>query len=371
MDNLKNIFNSFHKNNLIINLKNNKIKILVFILMTTFLIVYYILRTDYKKYTRINESHNIQRTKVNKHALPLIEDNNRYIELQTKHWINKRKNNEICYGILEKDKIVMTKWIEMFKIKAPKVHYYNYHNKFNIEDFYKVINNNRDKNLVIKISHLQSNYGIIIIPKNPSIQQINQLYNKCLEKFKTCFVCNHDKGDSPTNKEIKENKKTSYYELYETIEPGIIIQDFFYSINAEKISRPLEFKILVFGDKIISGIKGNDERMINVYNEARKISKLLGSVLIRVDFFVKKNDNPYIPYLNEISLSPARGIHVPKGIQFSGKLQDYINEVKNYEPVEYSELDKLILESPKRTIPINKYLTDNEWGIFINDKFRF
>lgn len=359
---------------LVINyVKRNKFKLLFLILFITMAVLSGILYWENNKYSKINDPKNLKedRKQVNKHALPLIEDNSKYIELQTKNWIKQRKNGEPCYGLLEKDKIIMAKWMRMFNIKGPEIHYYNYHPEFKIEDLYKVIKQNPGKRLVVKITHLQSNYGIIIIPPDPSTDKINHIYKQCQEKFKSCFVCNHDRSDAPSHKEIKDGKKKSYYELYQTIEPGVIIQDFFYSGKEGEAREPQEHKILVLGDKIINGADHDDERMKYVYQEARRISKLLGSTLVRVDFFVKNSDNPYVPYLNEISLSPAGGMNVTKGVKWTGKLTEYKDFVKKYEAIDMPELDKLIMEAPYRTNPIKTYYTDGEWSTFLNDKFRF
>jgi hypothetical protein len=352
--------------------KRNKIKLLFLILFVTLTILAINISIEYHKYNNINDNKNIneERKYANKYALPLIEDNSKYIELQTKKWIEQRKNGEPCYGLLEKDKIIMSKWMTMFNIKGPKIHYFNYHNDFKIGDLYKIVKENPNKRLVLKISHLQSNFGIIIIPPNPSSEKINKIYKQCQEKFKSCFVCNHDRSNAPTHKEIKDGKKKTHYELYQTIEPGVIIQDFFYS-NKEKPTEPEEFKILVLGDKIINSGPNDIERMKYVHQEARRISKLLGSTLIRVDFFVKYSDNPYIPYLNEISLSPANGLFVSKAVSWSGKIDEYKDEISKYEGVDMPEIDKLISEAPVRSIPISKYMTDNEHLIFKNEKFRF
>ena len=351
--------------------KRNKIKIFLFILFTTILILSIIMASNYYKYNKINSGEDSDRETVNKHALPLIDDNNKYIELQTKRWIGQRKNKEPCYGLLEKDKIIMAKWIKMFDIKGPTIRYFNYHKDFKIEDLYQLVQDFPEKRFVIKISHLQSNYGIIIIPPNSNVDKINRIYSQCLNKFKTCFVCNHDKSDAPTNEEISRGEKKSYYELYQTIEPGIMIQDFFYSHKEGELSEPIEHKILVFGDKIINGAGNDIKRMELVYSEAKRISKLLGSTLIRVDFFVKKSDNPYIPYLNEISLSPANGLNVSKSVKWTGKLDQYKKNVNDYKAIGMPKVDNLIRNAPFRTLPIDRYMTDGEWGVFVNDKFRF
>jgi len=318
-----------------------------------------------KYYSKINSGK--ERDSLNINTLPLIENDKKYIELQTLDWIKKRKEKGYCYGLLEKDKVVMAKWIEKFNIRVPKIHYYNYHDKFKYQDLYKIIVKNPDKKFIIKITHLQSNYGIIIVPalntqKNDSY--LSDVYDKCLQKFKTCFVCNHDKGTAPKISEIKKGRKESHYKLYETIEPGIIIQDFFYS-KKNKNSAPRELKILVYGDKIIYGVEDRDfERYKLVYQMAKNVSKLLGSSLIRVDIFIKEDDNPYIPYLNEISLSPANGFRTK---YFN---EEYKKEIKNYKAVDM-EIDSLIRSSPMRSIPIEKYLSDNDWGTFYKDKYRF
>lgn len=312
-----------------------------------------------------------ERTNINSLALPLIEDEEKYIELQTKDWIEKRNNLGYCYGLLEKDKILMAKWMEKFKIEGPKIHYYNYHTEFKLSHLEKIVLENPEKDLVIKITHLQSNYGIILVPKYNSQQNINYLldiYQKCLEKFKTCFVCNHDNNNAPSEKEIKKGLKDSHYRLYETIEPGIIIQDFFYSKEGKK-SVPKELKILVYGDKIIDGLPGYPDlnKCEKVVEMARKVSKLLGASLVRVDVFVKEDEDPYIPYLNEISLSPNGGFKT-KNLTLEDKI-NYKNMLKNYKPVDM-EINEIIKNCPKRSIQIEKYLTDAHWSNWYYEKFR-
>ena len=89
---------------------------------------------------------------------------------------------------------------------------------------------------------------------------IDKLYEDITNRFKSCFVCNHDRSDPPTNSEIKRGKKKSYYKLYETVEPGIIIQDFFYTREG-KVEQPKEMKILCLGGNIIKyGLDLNIDR---------------------------------------------------------------------------------------------------------------
>ena len=95
---------------------------------------------------------------IYKHSLPLIDDDKKFIEKQTKLWIEKRNKNLPCYGLLEKDKILMVKWMKEFKINSPKIHYYDYYDNFSYGKFLEIVNQHKDKRLVIKISHLQSNY---------------------------------------------------------------------------------------------------------------------------------------------------------------------------------------------------------------------
>ena len=346
-------------------------KILKITLILSFLLIISITIYSYKiknKYKRINE--NIKERKyINESSLPIIDNNKRYIELQTKDWFNKRKNKELCYALLEKDKIVMVKWMEFFKINCPKIHFYAYHNDFNFELLENIVQQNKGKYLVVKISHLQSNYGIIII--KPNEKNLNKIYQKCEFLFKSSFVCNHDRSDGPTNKQIKEGKKESYYKLYETIEPGIIIQDFFFSNIDMNYKKPIEIKILMFGEKIVY-IDGpfwtNEERLLLLFEEARKISKFLGSHLIRVDFFVKETDDPYIPYLNEISLSPNGGINKNFFLP-QDTLNNFKKEVGNYDLKKYPELDKMLDVAPYRTLEIDRYLSDRDYSR--KEKFSF
>ena len=226
-----------------------KNKLILIILLITVLVTIIISRasssdkkqkekTD-KIYNEINSDYN--RGHINSNALPLIEDNSKYIELQTKDWIDKRNEFGYCYGLLEKDKIVMAKWMEKFNIRTPKIRYYGYHDDFNFTKLKKVATDNPDQRFIIKITHLQSNYGIIIVPpynEKKSDEYLLNIYSKCLDKFKTCFVCNHDKNNAPKTYEINKREKSSHYELYETIEPGIIIQDFFYSRGNNKPNKP-------------------------------------------------------------------------------------------------------------------------------------
>jgi D-alanine-D-alanine ligase-like ATP-grasp enzyme len=270
--------------------------------------------------------------------------------------------------VLEKDKIVMSKWIEMAKIKTPKIHYYSYHDQFTFDKLCNVIEQNEGKSLIIKITHLQSNYGIILVPPDPTIEKIEQIYKTCQDKFKTSFVCNHDFSDPPTNKEIKMGRKPSYYKLYETIKPGVIIQEYFESYTDGSKNIPIEYKILMYGDKILNiggglltstSIYMDQERYEPLVEEARKISKFLGATLIRVDFFVRENDNPYIPYLNEISLSPNGGMN--RAMAFSNlELDEMKKEMNNTPRGNYGELNKLIQQCPYRYTPIERYLTDAE-----------
>ena len=358
------------------------------ILIISFVIIFTIViskfsikRTKEKKFKFYYQDLNKEKIRdtINKYTLPLIEDDSKYIELQTKEWIKQREEKGYCYGLLEKDKIIMAKWIEKFKINTPKIHYYDYHNNFTFDKLKNVVLNNPDKKFVIKITHLQSNYGIIMVPpynEKKNNEYLLDIYEKCLEKFKTCFVCNHDRNNAPTKKEIQKKLKESHYKLYETIEPGIIIQEYFYSYkdknNKDLLGNnkaPKELKILVYGDKIINGIAADDyDRYKLVYQMAKNISKLLGSSLIRVDIFIKESDDPYIPYLNEISLSPNKGF---RANQFnSEEINKIKEEIKNYTPIDM-EIDELIKSAPKRTIPIEKYLTDGDWRIWWNDKYRF
>lgn len=313
------------------------------------------------------------REHINKYALPVIDDNSKYIELQTKNWIKQRENKG-CYGLLEKDKIVMTKWMKHYNIKGPEILFYAYHDEFNKKDLFDIVKQKPNNRFIIKISHLQSNYGIIIVPpynQEKEEKYLDKIYDKCLEKFSTCFVCNHDKSDPPTNKEIKEGKKKSYYELYETIKPGIIIQDFFYS-EPGKVQTPEELKIMVMGNRIIAGptTKYPLERVKLVYDEAIRISSILGSSLIRVDFFIDRTEKIFKPYLNEISLSPNKAMSRAKYVD-PIKLEEYKKEVVSYKATDMEFIDNLIETTPKRDLPIKKYLTDADWDIFLGDKFRF
>ena len=340
---------------------------LIITLAVLFAIVSVVFHKVYQKLKLAKSDGEIQ---INKNALPLVKDDSRYIELQTKEWIKKRNSGEPCYAVLEKDKIVMTKWMKMFNVNTPKIHYYGYHDQFTLNDLKKVVSDPsvKDKKLVIKISHLQSSYGIIIIPPNPSDLTLEQIYMECKEKFKTSFVCNHDRNDPPTEKEIKRGEKETYYKLYETIKPGIIIQDFFYSKPTTGDHTPTEFKILLVGDRIIYFGKSawvlynfitSPERFELLFEEARKIRSLLGATFIRVDFFVKDTDNPYVPYLNEISLSPNGGMGRAT-FHSSEDIAKYKKEITKASFGDYKELNKLIIECPFRDLPIKRYLTDAE-----------
>jgi hypothetical protein len=366
----------------------------VLIIFITILLTIIILKfSHYKKtktkeeikriYEEINSSKEFDRKTINQISLPLVTDEKKYIELQTKEWINQREKNGYCYGLLEKDKIVMTKWMLKYNIKAPKIHYYDYYNNFTFDKLRNVVITNPETRFVIKISHLQSNYGIIIIEPlvdKKDIKYLEEIYKKCQEKFKTCFVCNHDENNAPKNDQIKNGEKQSYYKLYETIEPGIIIQEFFYSDEKNIKTQPKEIKVLVYGNKIIGAKLYGDtmeeiyntpytyKRIKPVYDMARNISKLLGSSLIRVDMFIKETDDPFEPYFNEISLSPNGGFK--NNTLDSTEIEKLKKEIGNYEPIEM-EIDELIKSAPTRTLPIGKYLSDSEWGTWWSEKYKF
>ena len=348
-----------------------KLLLTLFIVLAIFITIYL--------YIHLNIKYNLQeinkgedRSYVNINALPLIENDKKYIEEQTKIWIDRREKDEICYGMLEKDKIIMAKWIKHFNIRSPKIHYYSYHSSFKKEHLREIIKKNNDKRLVIKISHLQSNYGIIMVKgENERGMEFNdyidKLYEDITNRFKSCFVCNHDRNDPPTNSEIKRGKKKSYYKLYETVEPGIIIQDFFYTREG-KVEKPKEMKILCLGGNIIKyGFVLNIDRYKKVFEFAKDISAKLGSSLIRVDVFVKESDDPYIPYLNEISLSPNGGLNNTYLLS-RGLAKQYKEKIKSSEKIKMDYIDNLCKSAPRRTLPIGYYLSDaDSW----KEKFSF
>jgi len=333
------------------------------VLVVIFVIYALLMDRVYKCLKKDSEGEEI---KINKHALPLIKDDSKYIELQTKEWIKRRNKGDPCYAVIEKDKIVMTKWIEMFGVKSPRIIFYAYHDQFKRSDLDQVA---CDKKLVLKISHLQSSYGIIIIPANPSKKELDEIYEKCQERFGTCFVCNHDRSDPPTNKEINDGKKKTYYELYQTIKPGVVIQDFFYSTDKKNGNPvPREIKILLVGNRILNlGIKPytyleyirNPKKYELLINEAKRIRSLIGATFIRVDFFIKEDEEQYTPYLNEISLSPNGGMR-RAFFNSSSEIEKFKREVEKSEIGEYNELDKLIDECPCRETGITRYMTDAE-----------
>jgi hypothetical protein len=344
----------------------NKVYILI---LLAIVVTLYTLHISYRNnYIKSINKKVDQNRETNHHSFPLIDNDSKYIELQTKEWIKKRNNHQPCYAMLEKDKIVMTKWMEIFDIQKPTIRYYAYHDKFSYQDLVDVIEKYRGKKLMAKVTHLQSSYGIIVIPTNPSEKKIRDIYDQIVDKFSSCFVCNHDRNDPPDQKSIKAGKKESYYKLYETIKPGILIQDFFESVPGGKV--PKELKVLVLGDHIL-GVRYYDMLYMNptryekVFDEARRISKILGSTLVRVDFFVKESDNPYVPYLNEISLSPNGGMSHATGFSRE-EIRGIKDNLRNSPRGEYPEIDKLIEECPYRDIPIKKYLTDGDYWFFKN-----
>ena len=311
---------------------------------------------------------------INANALPIIEDNSKYIEEQTKIWIDRREKDLPCYGLLEKDKVIMSDWMTKLNVKSPEIYYYDYHDNFNLEKFKEILNQNPQK-LIIKITHLQSNYGIILIKTGHRDQKyIENLYKQILHKFNSCFVCNHDKSIPPTNKQIRMGKKPSYYKLYETVKPGIVIQEFFNSYKVENSKAPIELKISVFGGYIINvqGITIFDniegKRYQQVMDFARDVSAKLGSTLVRVDVFVKTKDNPYIPYLNEISLSPNGGLK-KNPLLSNNLLNEYKKKVDARQASNMEEIDAFYKDAPKRDIPIEYYLTDADYTI--KEKFAF
>lgn len=325
----------------------------------------------------VQYNQDIKVDQINKYSLPIIDDDKKYIELQTKEWIKKRNNQEPCYAVLEKDKVIMAKWMEILNVTGPKIYYHSYHDEFKFSDLERIVNEHglTDK-LIIKITHLQSNYGVKLIPRNPSQETLKRIYNECLDLFNTCFVCNHDSCDPPSNKEISKGKKESYYKLYETIKPGIIIQEFFYSSldtrlndkNDSATPTPTEIKILLFGNRI-AGFSCNlylqyryffnPKTFELLFDEAKRISTELGATFIRVDFLINEDEDIYKPYLNEISLSPVRGL-TRAWVQTTEDLRKIKGEIQNAEYGNYKEIDELIENCPYRSkdLTIVKYLSD-------------
>ena len=315
--------------------------------------------------------------KLSKSVLPLLEFDSKFIKNRTNDWISKRKENKICYGLLEKDKILMAKWMQHYKVKSPKIHYYDYHTEFKKQNLIEVIQKNPNKNLIIKITHLQSNFGIIIIEKDKlkkdKEKYTNQIYEKCLDRFNSSFVCNGDNGNAPTKQEIKDGLKKTNFKFYETIEPGIIIQDFFYSKKENIISEPIEIKVLMISDKIIRfssnslkyyPISLNKKLYFNISKLCNQVANIIKTDLMRVDVFVKGNE----VYLNEISMSPYAGLNRSNILLPKKELKSYIDRVKTSKVIENTYLDELCKSSKVRTIPIKKYMTDKS---SLNEKFKF
>jgi len=352
-------------------------KTIITLCLIIFLVALFISRVS-KQYDQINDIEPVK--EVNKHALPLIEENSKYIELQTKHWIKKREQKEECYAVLEKDKVIMAKWMEHFNIPSPKLYYYDYHDNFTLEKLKNVIMSNKDKRMVIKISHLQSNFGIIIVPpynEKRNEKYIEEIYQDCQKRFRGCFVCNHDRSDPPTNKQIQKGQKESYYKLYQTIKPGLVIEEFYDS--GKGVSEPKEFKVLVLGNKILAINKNrnplilydilmNSQKYQKVFDLARKVSDCLGSTLVRVDMFVREGEKIYEPSLNEISLSPNSGMGQTWLIS-KARIEKYKNEIKQAKHGDYPEVDKMIRECPFREMEIEKYYTDADNTYY--EKFSF
>lgn len=348
-----------------------KIYYLIAFVFTVIVIMYIALFLDHNyKIKRLNA--NNSNIEINENSLPILETNKKYIEQQTNIWIKKRKKDQPCYGFLEKDKIIMGEWIEHFKIRAPKIHYKEYHTDFSKDKLSDILSSISNR-LVIKISHLQSSYGIFITDETKHRDQvyIDELFGRISKKFKGSFVCNHDRSDPPTNKEIMESKnyKNSYYKLYETVEPGVLIQDYFNSFKDGISKKPIELKVLLFGGNIVD-VKINNllkftydisnKKYKKVYEMARDISKLLGSILIRVDMFVKKTDNPYIPYLNEISLSPNGGLN--RALLSNNLINNYRKKMKNYTIKNNEYITQLFGNVRKRSIPIEYYFSDADFS---------
>ena len=86
---------------ILIDIKMNKILIslISFVIIGTaigVLIYFVIIGNMNTKYTEINKGDD--RGTVNSVAMPLIEDNSKYIELQTKKWIKDREENNKCFA---------------------------------------------------------------------------------------------------------------------------------------------------------------------------------------------------------------------------------------------------------------------------------
>ena len=120
----------------------------IFLSFASLCVIYLLLFiTVNKKFNNLNQGE--VRDSINPVSLPIIEDNDKYIELQTKNWIEQRESKKPCFGMLEKDKILMAKWITHFNIPSPKIHFFDYYYNFDINKLQKVIESNKDKRLVI------------------------------------------------------------------------------------------------------------------------------------------------------------------------------------------------------------------------------
>lgn len=352
-----------------------KKKLIFLFLIFTICILFF--KYEKENFLKLNKSK--EKYQLSKSVLPLVEFDSKFIKNRTDDWISKRNRNDICYGLLEKDKILMTKWMQHYKVKSPKIHFYAYHNDFSKQDLINVIDKNSNKNLIIKITHLQSNFGIIIIENNKLKKNkedyINSIYETCLDRFNSSFVCNGDNNNAPTTDEIEKGVKQTNFKLYETIEPGIIIQDFFYSYKENVISEPYELKVLMIGDKIIRitnfSIKFylqpytlNKELYFNISKLCKQVSSIIKTDLLRVDVFIKGKE----VYLNEISMSPYAGLNRVNYFLPKKELESYIKRIKLSDIVENKYLDDLCKSSKTRSLPIKKYMSNKN---SLKEKFKF
>ena len=125
----------------------------------------------------------------------------------------------------------------------------------------------------------------------------------------------------------------------------------------------------MFGGNIVDVRKNDNWPLFNITSRkyskvlqmARDVSSLLGSALIRVDIFIQEDESlePYVPYLNEVSLSPNGGL---KNVLLRNTLIDeYRKQTKISSVTKSSYINELLGNVRRRSIPIEYYFSDKDF----------
>lgn len=294
----------------------------------------------------------------------------RFIEEQTKIWTRQRASGP-CYAMLEKDKVVMEAWKSASGIPRMATLFCGYMDRFSPRALREACGSRPTERTVLKMTHLQSSNGVRVL--RPFAEWTSEYEADVLayveHKADSCFVCALDGrwGDSdPSAASVANREDEARYALYETVEPGVLIEEYF---DGGGNGAPEEVRVVVYAGQVVdvrrmalppllgmwSWLGVNLERLRPALIMAMDVAVHIGAGLVAVDFFIPRGgQGPCAPVLNEISLSPYGGVRRTFGAARL-RLRALRADVAAASPGHFGGIDALLAGAPRRRRGIRRH----------------